>query len=73
MPTVTTDAYGDFNYTPTGLTAGPTTFYVRTLGAAVQADGSATSPLVGAWTPISFTYVAPTVEAPTISSLMAIS
>ncbi|HWB12601.1 MAG TPA: choice-of-anchor D domain-containing protein, partial [Pirellulales bacterium] len=67
---VTTDQYGNFSYVPTGLTPGEVTIYARTVSSPLPlgAGGSgAGSVLIGPWTPLTFTYVAPTVAPPTIS------
>jgi hypothetical protein len=71
---VTTDQYGDFSYTPTGLAPGQVTIYVRTVSSPLPANagqgqgGSEPgSVLIGSWTPLVFTYVAPTIAPPTIS------
>jgi hypothetical protein len=66
----TTDQYGDFSFAPTGLSYGNVTVYVRTVSSPVpEGEPNAGSVLTGPWTPFTFTYQAPSVPLPSVSTL----
>jgi len=60
-----TDSYGDFSFTPSGLSYGNVTIQARTRAL----DDVTHQYLVGAWTPFSFTYQQPSAPIPAVSTL----